>query len=113
MNTNKDLQRRTIFYVAAFVVVIVTGAAILLPAHRAIGFMAWLALAAGGLFLLVGWHARTSAYRCAKCGHQFEISVWRDLISPHAPSKEGGWKYLRCPQCGQRSRATVVPKEKH
>lgn len=28
-----------------------------------------------GLVVLANWHTRTFAYRCAKCGHEFEIST--------------------------------------
>ena len=50
------------------------------------------------LFMLVFWHARTSAYRCTECGNEFEISFIKDLITPHVPHK----KYLKCPRCGYR-----------
>ena len=75
------------------------------------GFVVWVVLVGGGLLLLVGSHARTFAYRCRNCGQQFDISLRMDLAGPQWPTKEGAWKYLRCPKCGQRSRATVIIKE--
>jgi DNA-directed RNA polymerase subunit RPC12/RpoP len=55
---------------------------------------------------LVGWHAASSAYRCAECGTEFEISTLRDLVSPHSPTS----KYLRCPRCGKRDWASALKK---
>ncbi len=63
-----------------------------------------------GLLLLVGWHARTFAYRCRNCGHEFAISPLTDLVSPHGPGRGGGWKLLRCPKCGRWTRAFVIRK---
>lgn len=112
MSVNKNQQRKALLYTAAFVAVAAIGAALFLRTRSVAGFVVWLVLVVGSLSLLVGWHARTFAYRCRNCGHEFEISPWTDLISPHGPSKEGGWKYLRCPKCRQRTRATVITKER-
>jgi len=66
-----------------------------------------------GMIALIAWHRRTVAYRCAQCGEAFEISFLTDLISPHGIGRGEdramrGWKYLRCPHCGKRSRATAL-----
>lgn len=66
-----------------------------------------------GLIALIAWHHRTVAYCCRHCGEVFEISFLTDLISPHGIDRSGGrqwrgWKYLRCPHCGRRSRATAM-----
>jgi len=106
--TTKGDWIRTIVYIAVFVAVIIIGAIFLLPAY----FYIWLILFIGGLFLLVRWHAKNFAYRCPKCGYEFEISTFTDFISPHGLSKNGGWKYLKCPKCHERSRATVIKKIK-
>jgi DNA-directed RNA polymerase subunit RPC12/RpoP len=58
------------------------------------------------LFLLVAWNAARHAYRCASCGHEFEISVLRSLVTPHMP----GSKYLVCPRCKDRTWARVLVK---
>jgi hypothetical protein len=97
---------RTITYVALSIAVTVIGAIFLLPAYWYI----WLILIAGGLSLLVAWHARKFAYRCPNCGHEFEISAFADFISPQGIGRGGGWKYLRCPACHRRARATVISK---
>ncbi len=60
------------------------------------------------LFLLVRWHAGYTAYRCMHCQYEFEITVAADLVSPHGPGRGRTWKYLKCPRCGRRSRATVL-----
>jgi len=105
---------RTIAYISAFISVIVVGAVFLIPINS-IGIIFWLILVGEGLFLLVRWHAKTFAYRCPKCRHEFEISTFTDFISPHGISKSGGWKgwkYLKCPKCHERSRAIVIKKTK-
>jgi hypothetical protein len=110
--TTKEDWARTIIYLSLFVAVIVTGAIFLMPVYWHI----WLVLVAGSLFLLVGWHKKTSTYRCPKCGHEFEVSALTDLISPHGIDKSEagaryGWKYLKCPKCHERSKAIVMTKE--
>jgi DNA-directed RNA polymerase subunit RPC12/RpoP len=86
---------------------IVAGALCLIPLAMPFGFLAWLFLFVGGsLFLFVRWHANAVAYRCPRCGHEFEISAWRDFISPHMPSV----KYLKCPSCATRGWAAVRMK---
>jgi len=106
--TAKEDWVKTLSYIALFVAVIIIGAISLLPSYPYI----WLFLFAGSLFLLARWHANKFAYRCSKCGHEFEISTLTDFVSPHGLSKSGGWKYLKCPKCHERSKATVIKKVK-
>ncbi len=98
--------RVTAVYLALFVALLILGAILLLPTY----YYLWLLLLVAGLLLLVRWHARGFAYRCPGCGHEFEISAWTDLTSPHGADREGGWKLLTCPRCRQRSRARGVKK---
>jgi DNA-directed RNA polymerase subunit RPC12/RpoP len=73
----------------------------------------WLALVASGLFLLVLWHKKSTAYRCSKCGNEFEISYLTDFFSPHGVTTEGGaWMYLRCPRCQNRSKMEILVKNR-
>lgn len=60
------------------------------------------------LFWLIWWHARNTAYRCDHCGHEFAVSAWRDAFSPHLMTS----KYLKCPECGQRSWAKALVRER-
>ncbi len=101
--------RKTAIYLAAYIIAIGGGAFLLLP-RGGVGALVWVVIALGGLFLLVRWHSKSTAYRCANCGHEFEISLLTDLISPHGIGN-GGWKYLKCPHCSQRTRAEVLVKE--
>jgi DNA-directed RNA polymerase subunit RPC12/RpoP len=106
--TGRD-WKRTVIYLALYIITISVGAFLLMPRGVA-GALAWAAVVIGGAFLLVRWHAETTAYRCRNCRHEFEISVFTDAISPHGPGG-GGWKYLRCPRCGQRTRTEILLKK--
>ena len=48
------------------------------------------------------------ACRCRECGHEFEVSFFVNFISPHGIDKEGSWQWVKCPNCNQRARATVI-----
>ena len=104
--TRKD-QLKLGAYILLTILVIAAGAAVLLPGSRPFEMGLWLAIFFCGLFLLFRYHANNTAYRCPQCGHEFEISVLTDFISPHTTTK----KYLKCPQCGKRKWATVLLKK--
>ena len=105
--TSRDWWRVGGYLLLTGAVLVVT-AVILVPLAWPLGLVVWLAVfAAGGLFLLVRWHAHRTAYRCPACDYEFEISVLTDLKSPQIPDK----KYLKCPQCGQRKWAKVLMKD--
>jgi DNA-directed RNA polymerase subunit RPC12/RpoP len=98
-------------FIAAFVLVISAGAFLLLPQY----WPAWAFLLAAGSAALMLWHSRAFAYRCAGCGEEFEISLLTDFISPHGIDRDGegcwrGYKYLKCPNCRQRSKAVGLAK---
>ena len=95
-------------YILLAVVVIVVTATILIPMDWPVGFDVWIALfVCGSLFLLVRWHANSTAYHCSACGFEFEISAFTDFASLQVPNK----KYLKCPQCGKRNWMTVLMKK--
>jgi hypothetical protein len=72
----------------------------------------WIALVAGGLFILVLWHKKSTAYRCPKCGGEFEISFLTDFFSPHGVTKNGGgWTCLKCPVCSNTSKMEILVKK--
>ncbi|MCJ7456263.1 zinc ribbon domain-containing protein [Candidatus Bathyarchaeota archaeon] len=104
-------QRQLLIYLATFALA-VTGFAVLLATRSFVRSLALAMLIVAGLLLTVDWHARTFAYRCRICGHEFEVSFWTDLFNPHWPSRDGGWKYLKCPACRRRTKAIVIEKAK-
>jgi DNA-directed RNA polymerase subunit RPC12/RpoP len=108
---NKGDWSRTIIYVLLFAAALVIGAIYLLPAY----WYVWSILVVGGLFLLVRWHARSFAYHCPKCGHEFEISTVKDFVSPNGIVRRSGgvqgWKYLSCPKCHERVKALTIKKK--
>jgi DNA-directed RNA polymerase subunit RPC12/RpoP len=59
-----------------------------------------------GLYLLVDWHAKNSAYICKNCGHKFTLTTGEDFVSPQGLNA----KYARCPQCRQRTWAQVISR---
>ena len=107
--SNRADRARTAVYVAIYTAAIGIGAFFLIP-RGAAEALAWAVIAIGGAFLMIRWHAQNTAYRCRLCGHEFEISIVTDAISPHGPGG-GGWKYLRCPQCGKRTKAEILMKK--
>ena len=58
------------------------------------------------IYILILWHSRTTACRCKNCQHEFEITIWQDLLSAHLPTK----KYLKCPKCETKTWATTLVK---
>lgn len=97
--------KKTILIVGLFVLFLLAAAAALVAFGNAVVFLVgFIAIVAVALFMLVRWHAATTAYRCATCGHEFTISTTTDLISPHMMET----KYLKCPACSRRSWAKVL-----
>jgi DNA-directed RNA polymerase subunit RPC12/RpoP len=72
--------------------------------------LAGIVLVAGCLLFLVRWHSRTFGYRCANCDEDFAIPLWKDLFSFQGFNKTGSWKYLKCPNCGQRTKARELTR---
>ena len=104
--TNRDRWKAGGYTLLTTVVIAIAGV-ILTLVSGPVGWVVWLAIVvSGSLFLLARWHANSTAYRCPVCGHEFEISVFTDLVSPHVPDV----KYLRCPHCGKRNWMTVLVK---
>jgi len=102
---------RTGVYIAIFVLAISAAAFLLLPEY----WLAWGVLLVVASAVLMLWHTRAFAYRCARCGEEFEISLLTNFVSPHGISRDedGSWrgyKYLKCPNCDRRSKATGLAK---
>ncbi|HYC19293.1 MAG TPA: hypothetical protein VEF35_01570 [Candidatus Bathyarchaeia archaeon] len=103
---------RSALYLAGGMLLIVTGAIFLFAINRIIGAILWFVLIAVVLVALVSWHTKTYAYRCKKCGEEFEISRVTNFVSPQGVGKDGAWKYLRCPRCDKHERVKVLKKVK-
>jgi len=100
---------KSLRFIGLYVAVISITAFLLLVTY----WYVWLAIVAAGLFLIVSWHQKSTAYRCPKCGSEFEISFLTDFISPHGVTKEGGgWTYLKCPRCHTRTKMEILLKTK-
>lgn len=104
--TNKSDWTKTFVLLVVFISLLTVGAIWLAPQY----YVLFLLLGFGALVLLVLWHNRTFAYRCSSCGNEFEISALLNFLSPHGIDGEGGWKYLKCPDCKARNRARVIKK---
>jgi len=113
MPTYRKIERsdwtKSLLFIGIYVAAISVTAFILLVTY----WYLWITLVTGGLFILVLWHKKSNAYRCPKCGSEFEISLLTDFFSPHGVTKDGGgWLYLKCPVCSTRSKMEVLAKKK-
>ena len=99
---------KTLLIIAVYLTVLGFTAIYLLLSY----WYVWIALVACGLVILVAWHAKATVYHCPKCDYEFEISVLTDFLNPHGVDRNGGWKYLKCPNCSQRSRMQILVKTK-
>jgi hypothetical protein len=70
----------------------------------------WLVLVLGGMVILVLRQTKHYACRCRECGHEFEISFTTNLMAPHGVDKGGSWLWLKCPECQNRRKVTVIKK---
>ena len=105
VEVSKRDRQRALLYVILVAAAISAAAILIAPLAGPLGLaLTLLAVAGIGVFFLVRWHARTFAYRCSRCGHEFVISALTDFVSPHVPDK----KYLRCPSCRKRDWATIL-----
>ncbi len=105
-NPDKKDVLKSVIFLSIYVAAISITAFLLLPKF----WYFWGFIVLAGMLLLVNWHKQKTAYRCPNCGHVYEISFLTDLIAPHGVNKEGGWLLLRCPNCRQRRKTTVLKK---
>ena len=87
-----------------YLIVIGLGAFFLIPEY----WYWWLLLFFMSTILMVINQNRNYACRCRECGHEFEVSFFVNLISPHGVDKEGSWQWVKCPNCKKRAKATVI-----
>jgi len=97
---------KTLIYITVYLMVLGFAGIYLLLSY----WYVWMAFAAGGLIILVFWHAKATVYHCPRCGYDCEISVFTDFFSPHGVDRKGAWKYLKCPNCSNRSRMEILVK---
>lgn len=110
MEVQRDLFRKTITYIGLYAVGLMVGVIVLFLRPDLLGILVFASIFLGGLILLVYWHAHTFIYRCRCCGNEFEISTFKDLISPHGLQRQDGWKFLCCPKCKKWSKTQIIPK---
>jgi DNA-directed RNA polymerase subunit RPC12/RpoP len=107
---NREINKRDwvqgIIYLLLYIGVVVWGAFLMLPTYWTL----WLMVIAVLSYSLIVWHTRHFDYRCANCSKEFGIGVIRNIISPQGIGSQGSWKYLKCPKCGERTRAKVIKK---
>jgi len=106
--TRKKDWIKTLIYITLYLTVIGFTAIYLLLSYWYI----WITLTAVGLVILISWHAKATAYHCPICNQEFEISTLKDFFSPHGVNRSGAWKYLKCPNCSNRSRMEIFVKRK-
>jgi len=99
---------KTVIYISLYLTVLAFSGIFLLLSY----WYVWVTLAVSGLTILILWHSRATAYHCPRCNCKFEISLLTDLFSPHGVNKKSGWKYLKCPNCSNRSKMETLVKTK-
>jgi hypothetical protein len=98
---------KSLLFIGIYVAAISVAAFILLVTY----WYLWIALVAGGMLLFVLWHKKSTAYRWPKCSNEFEVSFLTDFFSPDGVTKNGGgWTYLKCPKCGNRTKMEILVK---
>ena len=75
---NRGDWKKSIFLVGVYVAVISVSSFFLFTVY----WHLWVLLVAGGLAVLVLWHAISTAYHCSKCGAEFEISFFSPSLAP-------------------------------
>ncbi len=60
-----------------------------------------------GLIMLIHWSTISYKWICEKCGENFEINMWQNIVGIN-----GGvnYKKLYCPKCKQRNWARGISK---
>lgn len=111
LSTIKTNQIKFLFGLLSYFIIVIVSFVVLLlifPDFWLVWLVILIAVVLFTTLLLVNWHTQNFAYKCEICGHEFRISFLLDLLSPHGLNSRGGWKYLKCPKCYKRSKATVI-----
>lgn len=109
METTGQDWKKTIIYLAIYMIALIIGASLLIPSY----WYLWVVIVILGLIILVRWHSESAIYKCTNCGNEFQVSFITDFTSPQGVGKDKtgeiyGWKYLKCPQCKKRMKAIIV-----
>lgn len=94
----------------SIVAIFIAGIAAILYMSYPDNILVGIILIFGCRLVMVRWHTRTFGYLCANCEEGFEAPFWKDFIIPQGLNRKGGWKYLKCPNCGQRTTAREMVK---
>lgn len=97
--------KESLLVIAALVVVIVIGAVFMIPDYW-YGFIILVVAVMCAVIIIVIREQGPVVFKCPKCGQEFEISAFKNVMSPHGVSKKEGkwyeWKYLECPVCHEK-----------
>ena len=77
----------------------------------------WLLMWISILLFIIVRDTKTTGYRCRKCHHEFEITIFTNIASLHGLSRNKklgvfGWSSLKCPKCAKRTNAILLKKVK-
>ena len=99
-------------YIAVFLASVLIAFTVVAPRRGPVAAAIVVLLA---VWTLVGWHSRGFAYRCANCRRVFRVPTFVNFLTFQGMSRRPdgtyrSWKLLTCPNCHQRTKATVVRK---
>lgn len=111
--TKKEWKKSALI-ISVLLVFVVIGSLLLIVGYVYVGVVLFIIGVVLPLYLAVS-EEKGEVYSCPKCGHEFEISAFKSLISPHGITKKEGqtydWKYLNCPVCHTRSKMFRAKKD--
>lgn len=99
----RDDWQAALLRIGLFTIVLFGSAVLLFGLEIPTGWLLWGIITVISLGWLIRWHTRSFGYSCPKCSHAFTITPLTNMISPNILGTGGPRKYLRCPNCGQRS----------
>ena len=110
--TDRHDWAATVLRVVLVVGALVFALAVLRPRY---GWLPTTVFVVVSLLTLVRWYSQSYGFRCASCGHVFQVPTTVNFFTPSGVAKNPdgtyyGWKALTCPRCEKRSRARVLKK---
>lgn len=111
----KKEWKESLLIIVALVVVLTIGAVFLIPDYW-YGFVILVVVVIFFVIILVIREQGAAVFKCPTCGQEFEISAFKNVMSPHGVSKKEGkwyeWKYLECPMCHEKAKMFPVKEGK-